>query len=215
MRWRIAASFLLGLALCATAPAASFAQAPGQAQPQDNLRDALRRNIAELRAAQDAKAAAEAALSEAQKQRDLLQQQLDTLRAQQSQQAGVDSQLAELRAELAAQKKQNGEISTAFQQVQAGYAQAAEFARGRDALARQSGTEAKAAREAADLCRAKSTELVGLGREILRLYEDSDFRTLMLGRFEPVFGLKRVAFENLVQDYEDKLLALKPAGAAR
>jgi septal ring factor EnvC (AmiA/AmiB activator) len=57
---------------------------PAQAQPtnEDRLREALKRQTSDLRAAQDGQAALKAQVDELTKQRDTLQQQVEQLKAQ-------------------------------------------------------------------------------------------------------------------------------------
>ncbi len=64
-------------------------------------------------------------------------------------------------------------------------------------------------------CRALNTKLLALGHDILHLYEQESFRSLLVRSYEPVLGLFRVELENLVQDHDDKLRELECLGEAK
>ena len=59
-----------------------------------------------------------------------------------------------------------------------------------------------------------------MANDILHLYQTQGFRSLLLGSYEPLLGLKKVELENLVQHYEDRIedqrlqpgLSVKPVG---
>lgn len=55
---------------------------------------------------------------------------------------------------------------------------------------------------------SRNLELYKVGKEVLDRYENFAFGRALLAR-EPFTSLSRVKLENLVQDYQDKLL--KPA----
>jgi hypothetical protein len=55
-------------------------------------------------------------------------------------------------------------------------------------------------------CRAVNVKLLAVGHEILHLYETQSFQNLLARSYEPLLGLYRVKLENLMQDYDDKLL---------
>jgi predicted RNase H-like nuclease (RuvC/YqgF family) len=61
-------------------------------------------------------------------------------------------------------------------------------------------------------CIANNQGLYALGQELLQRWSGKGFREVVVER-EPFFQFKRVALENLVQGYQDKLdpLAIKPA----
>jgi chromosome segregation ATPase len=190
--------FLLvcGLAMVAAAPAAP---------PSDvtALREALRRATAELRAAQDAQAATQAALDQANQQRAALQKQLDDLGH--GGQAAPPDATEELRKQLADAQKQNAALQEGLTQMQEQAQKAAAALGAQESQRRQSEAAAKAAGAAIGQCRDKNAKLLQVGHEILHLYETQDFRSLLLKSYEPLLGLKRVELENMVDDYDDKL----------
>jgi hypothetical protein len=44
------------------------------------------------------------------------------------------------------------------------------------------------------------------------LYRTQSFRTLLIGSYEPLLGLKEVELQNTIQDYEDRILAHRMYG---
>jgi hypothetical protein len=92
-----------------------------------------------------------------------------------------------------------------LQAVQAAAQQALQSAAADKARSARADTEAKAAGKGLAACKDANTRMLGVGQEILHLYEDKSFISMILKSYEPILGLKRVALENLVQDYEDKL----------
>jgi hypothetical protein len=59
---------------------------------------------------------------------------------------------------------------------------------------------------------AENGKLVGIANDILHLYRTQGFRSILLGSYEPLLGLKQVELQNMVQDYEDRILAQKYYG---
>jgi chromosome segregation ATPase len=86
------------------------------------------------------------------------------------------------------------------------YKDATDTARTRDADAKRLEAALTNLREQNRATEAKNAELYRLGQELLKLYDSKDmFDVLRAG--EPITGLKRVEYENLMQDYDDKLRA--------
>src|SRR5262249_1099723 len=86
---------------------------------------------------------------------------------------------------------------------QAAYKEAAAKAQTRDADAKRMEAALVALREKNRLTEEKNTKVYQLGQELLDLYQHKSMLDV-LGD-EPVTKLKRVEYENVVQDYEDKL----------
>jgi hypothetical protein len=55
---------------------------------------------------------------------------------------------------------------------------------------------------------AKNTQLMKVGRELLRRYEGVSFGDIAVIN-EPLIGARRVEVQNILQDYDDKLLEQK------
>jgi predicted nucleic acid-binding Zn-ribbon protein len=196
------------------------------------LRDVVRKMTVDLHAARDNQAALQAQLDQMQKQRDALQLQVTELNAKQAQQpaapppaqqAKSDADGRQLRDTIDALKKQNAALQAGLTHWQSAYQDAATIARTKDAESRQLGATSKSATEKLGICEAKNTKLIGVANEILHLYRSQDFKSVLLGSYEPLLGYKQVELENIVQDNEDKIRAQRyypnerpaaPAGTA-
>ena len=89
---------------------------------------------------------------------------------------------------------------------EAAYKEAADTARARDGDAKRFEAALTALREQNRVAEQKNTELYKLGQELLSLYENKKLFDVM-GAGEPVTKLKRVEYENVMQDYQDRLRA--------
>lgn len=199
---------------------------PALAQPtnEDRLREALKRQTADLRALQDGQAALTAQIGELTRQRDALQQQLDAAKAQLAAKPAApaapapapvdDAELAKLRDALAAAQKDNAELQAALAKWQGAYREAAALAQAKDAEAKRLDASLKATVGTLGVCKQSNAKLIATARDILHLYETQDFRSLLLKSYEPLLGLKRVELDNMVQDYEDKIADTRFFGAA-
>jgi hypothetical protein len=202
------------LAVFATGAAAQ------SASQEDRLRDALRKTTVDLRAAQDSQVALQASLDQAQKERDALQQQVAQLTAQAAQRAAEPAPAApappapppqdqQLRAVIDALKRQNAELEAGVRKWQAAYQQAASVAQAKDAESRQLAASLKISETTLGVCAGKNTRLLAVANDILHLYRQQDFKSLLLMSYEPLLGFKKVELENIVQDNEDRVRAQK------
>jgi chromosome segregation ATPase len=183
--------------------------ATAQDTPEGRLRDLLRRTTAELRATQDSQSALQAALDQEKQTTANLQKQLDELTARQTQAARPslsEDQLARLRAETQAR---TATLEAGLKQWQDAYQKAADVARAKDQESRIATAQSAEWQRQASLCGAANTRLERVANDILHLYQTQSFRSLLIGSYEPLLGLKKVELENTIQDYEDKLLDQK------
>jgi predicted RNase H-like nuclease (RuvC/YqgF family) len=186
---------LLTGALCAS----SVAHAD---QESDRLREALRSATAQTRALEDQRTALQAKVADADREKAALKAQAD---------AAKD--------EVRQLKKDNREAVDEFNQRLAerdetldkwksAYEEAATVARTKDAERAKFEGEATAYKASTKSCKAKNTELIKAGRELLARY-----RSLTLGdalvASEPLTGLGRVEAQNFLQDSTDKILDQK------
>ena len=175
---------------------ATFAQ-PAE-DPQARLRAALREATVRIRQLEDENATLQAKQAELQRNGQAASQKaseaekgLQALRGRQA------SDLAALQRATDAQKE-------TLDKWQAAYKEAASTALARDGDAKRMEAALVALREQNRLTEEKNTKLYQLGRELLDLYEHKSVLD-MVGTAEPVTKLKRVEYENVVQDYEDRL----------
>ena len=176
------------------------ALAQQQESPESRLRAALRQTTIQLRDQEDQNATLQAKQSEAERDRLALSQKLDA----------DEKELAALRRQaqtgVAASQQEIDADKKTLAQWQTAYNNAADIARTRDADAKRFDAELTKLREQLRLAEDKNQQLYKLGHEILDLYDSKDFGS-MLAAAEPVTKLKRVEYENIMQDYEDKLRA--------
>ncbi len=88
------------------------------------------------------------------------------------------------------------------------YEEAATVARTKDAERAKFEGEATAYKASTKSCVAKNTQLMKVGRELLRRYEGVSFGDIAVIN-EPLIGARRVEVQNILQDYDDKLLEQK------
>jgi hypothetical protein len=185
----------------------------GQAQDaalDDKLRDLLRQTTVQLRAAEDNTATLQASLDSMTKQRDALAQQLQAAQAKPAAPAISPQQVAaaqQAEAALAQARAQAAQSSASLQHWQAAYQQAAAIARDKDASDRQNAAGLAKAGAALAVCKAENAKLIDTAEDILHLYETPKFKELLIANHERLLGFKRVALENLVQDYDDRIAA--------
>lgn len=196
--------------------------AHAQQSNEDRLREALKRQTAELRAVQDAQAGLQAQIDDLTKQREALQQALVLAKSQPAAPAPApapapvdDAALAKLQASLDAARKDNAELQAALAKWQAAYKDAASLAQTKDAEAKRLDAALKTSAQTLDGCKQINAKLIATARDTLHLYETQSFRALLVDSYEPLLGLKRVELDNLVQDYDDRILAGKFTGAPR
>lgn len=204
---------LLGAVLAWSGPALAQDQTT-----EDKLREALRQTTVQLRQLQDTQAQLQADRDSAVRQRDAFQQQVTELQSKaQPQQAKVapdqlkalQDQMQQLNAALDAAKRDNAALAASIAKWQAGYNQAAEIARAKDAEARQLTQNVQKLQKAHDTDYATNQKLAQVATDILHLYQTQSFRQLLWKSYEPLLGLWEVKLENLVQDYDDKIYNLR------
>jgi hypothetical protein len=176
------------------------ATAQQQENPESRLRAALRQATIQLRDLEDQNAALLAKQSAAERDRLASAQKLDA----------DEKELAALRRQsqsgLAAIQQAADADKQSLAKWQAAYNDAANIARTRDGDAKRLEAEAVRLREQVRLAEQKNAELYKLGHDLLDLYDKKDLGDLLAGS-EPVTKLKRVEYENIMQDYQDKLRA--------
>jgi chromosome segregation ATPase len=187
--------------------------AVAQSDQEARLRESLRRVTADLRAIQDSQAKVQSELAEAQAQREQFRRQLTTAQGRVAELEKAAAQpppsrepppemVAELERLRTAVTDNQARMAAAQQQWQAqAVAQQRELA---TRLAEEQQGRARS-QKGLDICIERNTVLFSASRDVLRAYEDTDFRSLLLGNVDPVLGLRRVRLENVIQDMEDKL----------
>ncbi|MDC7787024.1 hypothetical protein PQJ75_24820 [Rhodoplanes sp. TEM] len=195
---------MVRLVLISAVAALAFA-GPAQAQSEtDRLREALRSATAQTRMLEDQRTQLQARLAEADRARTALQGQVDQLKGQ-LKEVEVAHRTA---VETFNQKLE--ERNEVLERWKSAYAEAATVARTKDAERAKFEGESNACKVRAKSCEGKNKELVKIGQELMRAYEGVTIGDIVGGR-EPMFGLRRVDVQNLLQDYGGKIREQKVA----
>jgi chromosome segregation ATPase len=168
----------------------------------DRLREALRSATMQARQLEDQRAASQAKLADAEKEKAALKAQVDAAKAEARR---LEKQHREAVDEFNQRLTERDET---LEKWKAAYEEAANVARAKDAERAKFEGEATAYKASTKSCQAKNVQLISDGREILNRY-----RKLTLGgalvATEPLTGLGRPDAQNFLQDYTDKLLDQK------
>ncbi|WP_400770291.1 hypothetical protein [Methylosinus sporium] len=165
----------------------------------DRLREALRGAISQQRALEDQRAALQAKLAEAESERARLKDQVGAAKAEVKQ---VAKQNREAIEEF---NRRIAERDETLEKWKAAYEEAADVARAKDAERAKFEAQTAAYKVNVKSCNAKNVELAKIGRELLERYEAANFVDLAAAS-EPLTGVRRVEIQNLLQDYNDKIL---------
>jgi hypothetical protein len=202
---RSAVSFLMLGFLCLAGVQAVAAEEPTQSV-ETRLRERLRDTMLQLRDAQAAAETARAALQAAQTQSADEKQALTDKLAAITKEANANKLAAQavesLKSQVARQDKEIAQLNEGIESCR----QAAELARNKEAERAKLADEAviELERLVADR-QAKNLALYKIATEILQRYQQFGLGEALTAR-EPFVGITRVKLQNLVQDYQDKLL---------
>jgi chromosome segregation ATPase len=187
---------VLSLASLSLRPAAG-ADADG-----DRLREALRNAIMQQRALEDQRNALQAKLTEAESARARLEGQIKTAKAEVKAAEKAHREAVEEFNQRLADRDQT------LEKWKVAYEEAADVARAKDAERQKQEAQAASFKASLKACKTKNTELAKIGRELLQHYESANFADLAMAS-EPLTGVRRVEIQNLLQDYNDKILDQK------
>ena len=203
----IAAAFILGMIVGGLPAAAS---AKDKDDTENRLRAALRQTTAQLRDLEDQNATLQAKQAESDRDRQTLNDKVTELQKQ------IDDLQQHSKVDKAALQKseaKNQDTEANRAKWEAAYKEAADVARSRDADAKRLDAEAKLrdaalvkTRDLKHACEDKNAELYKLGEQLLDLYDQKGVFEALAAK-ELVTQLKRVEYQNIMQDYEDKLRA--------
>lgn len=192
----------LALVVAAAAAIASPIHSAHADSDTDRVRDALRSATAQMRQLEDQRAALQARLADADREKAAAKAQVDAARAEVRQ---TEKQYREAVDEF---NKRLAERDEALEKWKAAYEQAATVARTRDAERAKFADEATAYKTSTRNCVAKNGLLIKAGHELLGRYQAVTIGDTMVAR-EPVLGFRRVEIQNLIQDTRDKFLEQK------
>jgi hypothetical protein len=89
--------------------------------------------------------------------------------------------------------------------LQVAYRQATDLARAKDTESRQASAGLTANTRALETCKATNRKLIDVSEQVLHLYETLSFRAILLKSYDPIIGTAKVALQNMVQEYDDKI----------
>jgi chromosome segregation ATPase len=168
----------------------------------DRLRDALRSATAQTRALEDARAASQAKLADAEKEKAALKAQIDAGKAE------IKRLEREQREAVEQFNQRLTERDETLEKWKGAYEEAANVARAKDAERAKFEGEATAYKASTKSCLDKNVALMKVGRDLLHRYEEVNFGDMLVAR-EPLIGEQRIRIQNLLQEYNDKLLDQK------
>jgi chromosome segregation ATPase len=170
----------------------------------DRLRDALRSATLQTRQLEDQRAALQARVAEAERDRAVAKAQVEAAKAELRE---LQKQNREAVDEF---NKRLAERDETLEKWKAAYEDAANVARDKDAARAKFEGEANAYKASTQGCIAKNTEMSKAGQELLKRYQSVTIGDTIVAH-EPMFGLRRVETQNTIQDSRDKILDQKAA----
>jgi colicin import membrane protein len=205
------------LALLAATTGTAHAQQAGGQSMEERLRAQLRATTTQLQQAQNelaalkagqpaaGTAAAAAAAAAPRPEVDVLKKAL----AQSHSQLAAERQARETASASSQQLRQQAQATTEkasaqIAQYRNAYDELLKMARASEAERQRLATEATTQRTALTQCEAKNTQLYAVGQEILKAYETMDVGSVLASR-QPFAAQSRVKFEQIAQQYGDKL----------
>lgn len=194
----------LGIFLMITASAGA-SEKKGVNPAEQKMRETIRNTMIQLRDANAKLATAQTAQAEAEEKNKELQGQLEELTKKSSaEKKAATETIDDLQTKLAASEHQVNHLTESLGKWKLGYAKLAEYAKA---------TEGKRAELASKIIlldrriadqQVKNAEMYRLGNEVLDRYAQFGLGTAISAR-EPFVGITKVKFQNLVQDYQNKL----------
>lgn len=173
---------------------------------ETKLREGLRDTMLRLRDVQNKLAAAQTIQVENEQKIKTLTTQVDTLNKQAIADKNTYTNLsAELNTKIDQQSATIQSYEAAIQKWKKSYAEVTQLAQKKENERAVLATKAvKLERQVADQ-QTKNLQMYQMGVEVLDRYEKFGLGDAVLAR-EPFTGITRVKFQNLIQDYEDKLV---------
>ena len=187
------------------AASAGASEKKGVNPAEQKMRETIRNTMIQLRDANAKLATVQAAQAEAEEKNKELQGQLEELTKKSSaEKKAATETIDDLQTKLASLELQVNHLTETLGQWKLGYAKLADYAKA---------TEGKRAELASKIIlldrrisdqQVKNAEMYRLGNEVLDRYAQFGLGTAISAR-EPFVGITKVKFQNLVQDYQNKL----------
>jgi hypothetical protein len=113
--------------------------------------------------------------------------------------------LSRLQAALKQSEANAAGLQENMSKLQVAYRQATDLARAKDTESRQASAGLTANTRALETCKATNRKLIDVSEQVLHLYETLSFRAILLKSYDPIIGTAKVALQNMVQEYDDKI----------
>ena len=168
----------------------------------DRLREALRSATAQTRALEDQRTALQAKVAEFDREKAAMVAQITAAKAQVKE---IEKTNREAVAEFNERLEDRNQT---LEKWKSAYEEAATVARAKDAERAKFEGQAASFKASTKSCMAKNALLTKVGRELLHRYEGVSFGDMVVIN-EPLVGARRVQVQNLLQDFDDKLLEQK------
>jgi chromosome segregation ATPase len=173
------------------------------------LRETLRNTVLQLRDAQNQLAALQTAQAECDQNNKALTEQITLLKKHSGDdKAAADKAIAGLEAKVADQNTEIAQFKESLEKWKVAYGQAADVARAEQTQRTKLADDNLVFERRVAYLETKNVALFNLGNEILTRYEQFSLGNALAAK-EPFVGVTRTKLENLVQDYQDKLLDQK------
>ena len=195
---------ILFLVLIGASPLGA-AEKKGVNPAEQKMRETIRNTMVQLRDANAKLATVQAAQAETEEKLKELQGQLEELTKKSSaEKKAANETIEDLKTKLTASELQVNHLTESLGKWKLGYAKLADYAKA---------TEGKRAELASKIIlldrriadqQVKNAEMYRLGNEVLDRYAQFGLGTAISAR-EPFVGVTKVKFQNLVQDYQNKL----------
>lgn len=168
----------------------------------ERLREALRSITGQVRSLEDQRIAMQNQITAGVKERDKLKADLAAAKARIK---AVEKAHREAVAEFNQRLEERNQV---LEKWKAAYEEAATVARTKDGERAKYLAEATAFKASTKTCAARNIKLVSIGHELVKRLDNVHFGDILAAQ-EPLIGFKRVEVQNLLQDYEDKILEQK------
>ncbi|KPF96843.1 hypothetical protein IP86_15190 [Rhodopseudomonas sp. AAP120] len=191
--------FIVMLTIGALACSATGASAETEA---DKLREALRVATLQTRQLEDQRAALQAKVADAEREKAAAKAQVDAAKAETRE---AKKQFREAVEEF---NRRLSERDETLEKWKVAYEEAASVARDKDAARAKFEGEANAYKASTKSCVAKNKQLVAAGKDLLQRYQSVTIGDTIVAQ-EPVLGFRRVEIQNSIQETGDKFLDQK------
>jgi chromosome segregation ATPase len=199
---RVLTPILLSLLLLSLARV----QAAEKVDPaQQKMREMVRNTMVQLRDANAKLAAAQAALAESEDKAKDLQGQLDALtKKSTADKRTADQTIDDLKTKLLIDDQQINHLTESLGKWKFGYAKLADYAKQTEGKRADLASKVIVLERRIAEQQSKNAEMYRLANEVLDRYAQFGLGTAISAR-EPFVGIMKVKFQNLVQDYHNKL----------